>query len=151
MSLKSESCVTSKPGGKRIESVVADANVILSAIIGKAALKVFTRSVVHVVSAAITLDEVWEYLPIMSAAYGIAREVLEAQFRLLAITEYKPGQYRRFIPAASRLIGKRDPDDVELLALALYLDIPLWTNDKDFEGAGVECYTTAGLLKALGL
>ncbi|MBI5115025.1 PIN domain nuclease [Candidatus Poribacteria bacterium] len=143
--------MTSKPGGKRIESVVADANVILSAIIGKASLKVFTRSAVHVVSAAVTLEEVWEYLPTMSAAYGIAREVLEAQFRLLAIAEYKLSQYRRFIPTASRLIGKRDPDDVELPALALYLGIPLWTNDKDFDGAGVECYSTARLLKTLGL
>jgi predicted nucleic acid-binding protein len=40
---------------------------------------------------------------------------------------------------------------VDLLALALQLDIPVWSNDSDFEGTGVEWYTTARLMKALGI
>jgi len=47
------------------------------------------------------------------------------------------------------LIGERDPDDVDLLALALKLDIPIWTNDRDFEKTGVATYTTAQLLSLL--
>ena len=109
------------------------------------------KSAVRVVSTNATLAEVREYLPKMSASYGFAPEVLEAQFRLLAITEYPPAGYAKFIPRATRLIGKRDPDDIALLALALALEIPVWTNDRDFEVAGVNCYTTASLLKELGL
>ncbi len=52
---------------------------------------------------------------------------------------------------ARRRIGKRDPDDVELLALALHFQVPLRTNDNDFEGCGVEWFTTAELLKRLGV
>jgi hypothetical protein len=39
---------------------------------------------------------------------------------------------------------------VELLALALHAGVPVWSNDDDFEDAGVEWYTTAELLRRLG-
>ena len=47
------------------------------------------------------------------------------------------------VPQATRLIGEPDPDEAGLLALALALLVPIWTNDRDFETTGVECYTTA--------
>jgi predicted nucleic acid-binding protein len=43
----------------------------------------------------------------------------------------------------------KDQDDVELLALALRMKIPVWTNDRDFRNTGVQTYTTAQLLKLL--
>ena len=139
--------MNSKLGGKSVERVAADANVILSAAIGKAALRVFTRSGLEVVSTSATLDEVREYLPAMAKAYGIAGEVLESQLRLLAIKGYATAEFRDFLPQATRLIGERDPDDAGLLALALALRVPIWTNDR--ETTGVDCYTTANLLKKL--
>ncbi|MEK7476160.1 MAG: PIN domain-containing protein [Candidatus Coatesbacteria bacterium] len=141
----------SRPGATSIERVAADANVILSAVTGRAALRVFTQSGVAVVSTASVLGEVREYLPVMAESYGLAVELLETQLRLLAIKEHPIEDFRRSIPKAIRLIGGRDPDDTHLLALALALGIPVWTNDRDFEGTGVECYTTAKLLKVLGL
>ena len=42
-------------------------------------------------------------------------------------------------------------DDVHILALAIQLKVPVWSNDSDFEGVGVEWYTTAQLLKKLGI
>ncbi len=50
---------------------------------------------------------------------------------------------------AQSLIGERDPDDVDTLALSLALETPLWTNDRDFEGTGVTTFTTAALLALL--
>src|SRR5437763_216892 len=44
-------------------------------------------------------------------------------------------------------IGRRDPDDIDVLALALRLQAPLWSNDRDFERTGVEQMTTPDLLK----
>jgi predicted nucleic acid-binding protein len=43
----------------------------------------------------------------------------------------------------------KDEDDTELLALAMKLKIPIWSNDRDFKLTGVELYTTAKLLKIL--
>ena len=59
--------------------------------------------------------------------------------------------YAGSMARARKRIGKRDPDDVELLALALHFEVPLWSNDRDFEGCGVEQITTAELLKKLGV
>jgi predicted nucleic acid-binding protein len=143
--------VGSKRGGKSVPRIAADANVIPSAVIGKAALKIFTRSNVRVVTTDNVLEEVREYLPLLGENYGIAPEILQAQYRLLPIGTVPENQYKKFIPKAIRRIGKRDPDDVHLLALALSLRIPIWTNDRDFETTGVDCYTTARLLKQLGI
>jgi hypothetical protein len=35
--------------------------------------------------------------------------------------------------------------------MSLHLGLPGWSNDSDFEDAGVEWHTTAELLKALGV
>jgi predicted nucleic acid-binding protein len=132
-----------------VESIAADANVILSAITGKAALKVFTRSSVAVVTTQKTLLEVREYLPEMAARYDLSPELIEAQLALLALRVPPAGTYARKLKEAQRRIGQRDPDDVESLALALALDIPVWSNDNDFARTGVKRYTTAELLRAL--
>jgi predicted nucleic acid-binding protein len=51
---------------------------------------------------------------------------------------------------AKRRIGRRDTDDVDILALALHTGLPLWSNHNDFTDAGVEWFTTADLLVKLG-
>jgi predicted nucleic acid-binding protein len=60
-------------------------------------------------------------------------------------------EYEGKLAAARRRIGKRDPDDVDVLALALTLDLPVWSNDSDFEDSGVGWHTTADLSKVLGI
>lgn len=43
---------------------------------------------------------------------------------------------------ALQRIGRRDPDDWPIVAAALTLDCPIWTEDKDFFGAGVATWTS---------
>jgi len=69
----------------------------------------------------------------------------------LPVSVVERAAYARELAQARRLIERRDPDDIDLLALALHLRIPLWSNDRDFEAAGIERYTTAELLKKLGI
>src|SRR5690349_3111053 len=114
--------MTLKHGGKAAGPIAADANVLLSAATGRAALKVFTQSNLEVVSTSLNVKEVWDYLPIMAAKYGIALELLEGQFQLLAVKEYGPKDYQGSLAVARRKIGKRDPDDIDLLALSLELE-----------------------------
>jgi hypothetical protein len=45
----------------------------------------------------------------------------------------------------------KDPEDVDLLALALFLGAPVWSNDDDFKDLPVKRYTTAEFLKLLGI
>ena len=141
--------MTSKRGRKSVERVAADANVILSAVLGHAAIGIFTRFQVKVVSTEGVLAEVREYLPRFAKINRITPEILEGQLRLLGIKSVPREKYKRKFKEAKRRMGKRDPDDVDLLALALSLRIAVWSNDSDFEEARVDWYTTAELLKVL--
>jgi predicted nucleic acid-binding protein len=69
----------------------------------------------------------------------------------LPVSVASPEVYEGAMAEARKLIGGRDPDDIEILALAMHLKIPLWSNDNDFEGCGVERLTTAELLSKLGI
>jgi predicted nucleic acid-binding protein len=125
--------------------------VILSAVAGKAALKVFTRSSIVVVTTRKTLAEVREYVPEMARRYGLSPAILEAQLGLLSIRAFGAEIYAGMHKEALKRIGNTDPDDVDPLALAMALRVPVWSNDNDFSGAGVKWYATARLLNELGI
>lgn len=101
------------------------------------------------VNPAFNVSEVEEYLPLLAVRYGMIPEVLEAQLQLLPLTVYQERFYRDRLADASRLIAGRDPDDIHLVALALKLGIPVWSNDRDLQGLEIEVLTTAQLLKRL--
>lgn len=134
-----------------LRSVAADANVLLSAAIGKAAQRVFHETSLVVVTTEEVLDEVREYLAELAVANGLTEEEAEGHLAALPIEAYPESAYRRSLPASRRYLGLRDPDDVGLAALALHLGIPVWSNDKDFRVVPVDLYPTAKLLKVLGL
>jgi len=69
----------------------------------------------------------------------------------LPVTLVEKPVYASRLPQARKIVAQRDPDDVDILALALHLGLPLWSNDKDFEQTGVERFTTAELLQMLGV
>jgi len=50
--------------------------------------------------------------------------------------------YRELEKAARRRIADRDPTDWHVVAAALFLKCPIWTEDKDFFGVGVATWTT---------
>jgi predicted nucleic acid-binding protein len=49
------------------------------------------------------------------------------------------GDYERL---ARERIEARDPDDWPVVAVALMLDLPIWTQDQDLFGSGVPTWTT---------
>lgn len=63
----------------------------------------------------------------------------EDQLRLLRSILFKDTdvvpreEFEDHLERADELIGKTDPDDVPFLALALYLDADVWSDDTDFE------------------
>jgi predicted nucleic acid-binding protein len=132
-----------------IAAVVADANVLLSAVIGKAALRVFTAHGVVVHATAFNCSEVEEYLPRLAANYSLPEDLLQLQWRLLPIVVHPQREYSSRLSLALEGLRERAADDAHALALAWTLRLPLWSNDRDFEAQEVERYTTAALLRAL--
>ena len=129
--------------------IVADANVLLSAALGKAALRIFAEYTIPVHTTQFNAEEVEEYLPRLSSKYGVPLELLQLQWRLLPLTVHSQESYAGHLETARQRLATRDPDDAHPLALALSLDRPLWSNDSDLAEVGVEWYTTARLLKVL--
>jgi predicted nucleic acid-binding protein len=128
-----------------------DANIVLSALIGGKASKVFVEAkALKFVTTASVVNEVREYIPVLAQKKGLSREVMEAAFSLLELEVVEKETYSGQIPVATDLIGKRDPEDVELVALALALKCPVWSNDNDLvELKQIKTYTTAEMLRIL--
>ena len=132
--------------------LVADANVLLSAAIGGRARLVLEHPRVEAVHApAFALDEVHEYLAALAKKKRLAIDTLMLTLAALPITVVDRDEYRSHLSEARRRMRRRDPDDADILALALHLKLPVWSNDNDFEDAGVEWHTTAELLTTLGV
>ena len=50
--------------------------------------------------------------------------------------------YSEFEAEARERLGQRDPEDWPMLAAALALGCPIWTEDTDFFGCGVATWTS---------
>jgi predicted nucleic acid-binding protein len=132
--------------------LAADANVLLSAVIGGRARLVFGHPKVHeILTTEHTFAEVEEYVPVLARKKGLPADVLILAVAALPVTIVERAAYAKKLPEALRRIGGRDPDDAELLALALQSRIPIWSNDRDFSSTRLALFTTEDLLRHLGI
>ena len=130
--------------------LAADANVLLSAVIGGQAMRVLRHAAIEeLLTTETTLAEVQEYAGQLARKRRLAIDVVLLAAATLPVTTVAKATYTASMAEARKRIGRRDPDDVELLALAMQLEIPLWSNDNDFENTGVVWYTTEELLAFL--
>jgi predicted nucleic acid-binding protein len=130
--------------------LAADANVLLSAVIGgKAATLLRHPAIREILTTESALAEVQEYAVLLARKRRLPLDLVLLAVAALPVTVVPVADFRSAIPEARKRIGRRDPDDVDLLALAIQLKIPVWSNDSDFEDTGVDWYTTASLLAAL--
>ena len=134
---------------ENLRKLAADSNVILSAVIGKAALQIFIQPEIEFITTEFNLMEVEEYIPRLASKYGLDEKLLIWQFKMLPLDDFSEKYYKSHFLQAQKLLGSRDPDDIHLVALALKEDIPVWSNDRDFENLAIPMYTTAQLLKIL--
>ena len=131
--------------------LVADANVLLSALIGgRARLVLKHPAVEEILTTEDTFAEVQEYGVELARKRRLSLDSMLLGIAALPVTIVERNLFATKMPEARRRIGRRDPEDVEILALALHVRLPLWSNDSDFADAGVEWYTTAELLQELG-
>jgi predicted nucleic acid-binding protein len=132
--------------------LAADANVLLSAVLGGRARLVLSHpGIEEVLTTETTFAEVQEYASLLGQKKKLAPEALMLAVAALPVSIVAREVYEKAIGGARKRIGWRDPDDAELLAMAMHLSIPLWSNDNDFENCGADWYTTAQLLRKLGV
>ena len=129
---------------------MVDANPLLSALLGGQVREVLFSGKITFLSSQHTLFEVEKYLPRVAKKIGRAELHLWREFQLLPVIAVQPREYESELKRATELIGQRDPRDVHVLALALRLGLPIWTEDRDFDGLpNVHVLKTAHLLALL--
>jgi predicted nucleic acid-binding protein len=132
--------------------LAADANVLLSAVLGgRARLIIENPQVDEILTVEQIMAEVEEYAGVLARKKRLAEDLVLLAVGALPVTVVGRTDYAAAIPEAKKRIERRDPDDIELLALALAFNIPVWSNDNDFEDAGIQWLTTERLLQQLGL
>src|ERR1700683_5273567 len=106
--------------------VAADANVLLSAILGgRARLILESSRIDEILTTESILAEVREYAVVLAKKRNLSADILLLAVATLPVTIVEPASYGSSLAEAKKRIARRDPDDVEILALALQRRIPL--------------------------
>ena len=126
--------------------LVLDANILIRAVLGSRVLGLLRKyaGYVEFMAPDVAFQEAREHLPGILAARRIpadpAMETLDLLARLVQTVEVET--YASFEPVARERIDRRDENDWPILATALALGCPIWTEDTDFFGCGVATWTT---------
>lgn len=126
--------------------IVLDANILIRAMLGVKVGGLLAKYAdsVEFCAPSIAFEDAEANLPAIIAKRGIGPEQLalglDAVRRLI---EELPTEVTDPMRArALQRIDRRDPDDWPIAAAALILDCPIWTEDKDFFGAGIPTWTS---------
>ncbi len=118
-----------------------DANILIRCLLGTNVPRLLEAygNRVRFFTAEVCYDEMRQHLPAILQRQGLSPEPFWAAIDALqvVVVPLDADVYGLFKQEAKRRIGTRDQRDWSLLALALALDCPVWTEDNDFFGTGV--------------
>ncbi len=117
--------------------IVVDANPIVSALIGGVSREVFFKRTFRFATSEFTIEEVRKFIPYISDKSGVEISEIERALSLLPLKIYKRKDYINKVREAEKLIKHLDEKDVDVLALSMKLNVPLWTHDRHFKGIKV--------------
>jgi predicted nucleic acid-binding protein len=88
-------------------------------------------------------------VPASAERRGLDAALLLAALSVMPVDWQPPDAYEPYREESQRRMVQRDPDDWPTVAVALASSLPIWSQDKDMEDAGVAVYTTGELLDAI--
>lgn len=126
--------------------IVLDANILVRAVLGVkvGGLLVKYADSVDYCTPSIAFEDAETNLPAIMAKRGIRQADLALGLNAVRrLVDEVPGEVTDPMrEVALQRIGRRDPDDWPIVAAALALDCPIWTEDKDFFGSGIATWTS---------
>lgn len=126
--------------------IVLDANILIRAMLGVKVGGLLAKyaNTIEFCAPSIAFEDADAHLPDIMAKRGIGQAELSLGLDAVRmLVEEVPAEATEPMRAeALRRIGRRDPDDWPIVAAALALDCPIWTEDKDFFGSGVATWTS---------
>ena len=126
--------------------IVLDANILIRAVLGVKVGGLLAKyaEAVEFFAPSIAFEDAEANLPPIMSKRGIGEAELALGLNAVRLlVEEIPDEVTEARRADALLrIGRRDPDDWPIVAAALVLECPIWTEDKDFFGAGVATWTS---------
>ena len=128
------------------KAIVLDANILIRAVLGKRVrgLIADNADVVQFFAPDVAYADARKYLPSLLEKRGVesapAMAVLDSLESIVRPLEI--GVYVGLQTQALQRIAIRDADDWPVLACAMTIGCPVWTEDADFFGTGVATWTS---------
>ena len=128
------------------KAIVLDANILIRAVLGKRVRALILENVgtVQFFAPEAAYADARKYLPALLEKRGIpsgaAVQVLDGFESVVQTVELE--LYEGMKQQALQRIAVRDADDWPVLACAMALGCPVWTEDADFFGTGVATWTS---------
>ena len=128
------------------KAIVLDANILVRAVLGKRVRDlIFTNAAaVKFFAPDVAYADARKYLPGLLEKRGlsssVAVDVLDALEHIVQPLDLE--LYAGMQEQALQRIAVRDADDWPVLACAMVIGCPVWTEDADFFGTGVPIWTT---------
>lgn len=131
---------------QQLRRIVLDANILIRAVLGQKVRNILVEASprVQFFTPEICFEDAKRYLPELFVKRSLppddALAVLES---LTAVVGAVPvALYEGREAEAKQRIEIRDPEDWPIVAVALVLDCPIWTEDRDFFGTGIATWTS---------
>lgn len=124
-----------------------DANILIRAVFGKKAFGLLGKyeDNVEFYTPDYCVQEALAKIPEIAAKRQEIPELAELFLLLLVksvVLAVDRTFYEEFEEQARARISGRDPNDWPVVATALLLNAPIWTEDRDFFGSGISTWTT---------
>lgn len=128
------------------KAIVLDANILIRAVLGKRARELIfdNAAAVKFFAPDVCYADARKYLPVLLKKRGVeAGAAMLVLDRLECIVRPIDAElYEGMQQQALQRIAARDADDWPVLACAMTLGCPVWTEDADFFGSGVATWTS---------
>ena len=128
------------------KGLVLDANILLRAVFGRRVRGILEKyeDEARFYTPDVCFEDAQRYIPVISKErrfdVDLGLSVLDQIGRV--VEQVDRSLYEEYQNEARGRIGLRDPDDWPVVATALLLDLPIWTEDQDFFGSGVATWTS---------
>lgn len=127
------------------KTIILDANILIRAVLGTKVGSILTLyQNVKFVSPEVCFVDTKKYIPPLIKNRSISMENAVKILNLLPklVTSVSVDQYEEYEEKAKQRIRSRDLADWPVIAAALTLNSPIWTEDQDFFGTGIATWTT---------
>jgi len=127
--------------------IVLDANILLRGVFGTRVLELLAlyQETVAFYTPDLCIEEAIRSIPAIATRRRLDPEKTAAnltQILLTCIDIVDHSSYDEFEIRARARISQRDASDWPVVATALLLDAPIWTEDRDFFGSGIATWTS---------